>query len=71
VRSRVLVMVAVMQARIVRVFVQKRRVSIPASMRIPGGVGWGVVVLVVVVMHMAMLMLTEVLVCGEQDQSSG
>ena len=52
-------------------FVQKPGVSMPAGMRIPGRIGWSVVLLVVDVMHVEMLMLMEVLVRGEQDQSSG
>ena len=53
-RSRVLVLVAVMQVRIVRMLVQKPRVPVSVAMRLAGR---RVLVLVMDVMHVAMFML--------------
>ena len=55
-RSRVLMLVAMMQVRIVRMFVQKPRVRVPVAMRLAGRRVRRVLVLVMNVMHVAMLM---------------
>ena len=56
-RSRVLVLVAVMQVGIVRMLVQHPRVPVPVAMRLAGRRIRRVLVLVMDVMHVAMFML--------------
>jgi hypothetical protein len=62
-------LVAAMQVPIVRMLVQKPRVSLPADIRIPGRISRRMAVGMIDVMHMPRLM--EVVVNGERYQSSG
>ena len=55
--SRVLVRVAVMEVRIVRVLVQKPRMPVPVAMRLAGRRPPGVLMSVMDVVHVAMFML--------------
>jgi hypothetical protein len=61
VRSRVLVLVAVMEVRIVRMLVQNPRVPVPMAMRLARRRARRMFMLVMDVMHVAMFMLDRLM----------
>jgi hypothetical protein len=61
VRSRVIVLVAVVEVRIVRMLVQNPRVPVPMAMRLAGRRVRRMLMLVMDVMHVAMFMLERLM----------
>ena len=60
-RSRVIVLVAVVEVRIVRMLVQNPRVPVPMAMRLAGRRVRRMLMLVMDVMHVAMFMLERLM----------